>query len=507
METHITDWKQSKTKSNIYHIDKDVICLNVNKSFQISEDKLNKSKDLYVFQNNRRLFKKELPVIINYIDYFMEFYDYDNDLISIYIKLKYDIYMNELHNLDTCKHRILSYLFNKSRLKEKLTRLVDDNYHLDLTVVGDRVFTGSKDFTNDEGKVILCASMMMKLSIPIVAHIVSTNKAMNSDDRHKFICEIFTDIFYKMCGEEKYISIISKLYYYISSKVGYHSIEHEPMWDKQGAIGGWTESNFIDNLLHSHILYLNLFKLNFKDNLMGFFKIIIEDQLRYNVSRVKHKKNIVSMSIDYSVIPNDMANIDKWEQFMVKIDESQLILSDVSIKYMIELYELRFGIIHEEEIGYYRNHLKLKSKFHSDLIFGAVAKDFMGYREVHNMDIRNYIKLVIITKRKLNDYMYSVLPVILSSNIDGKVNTNIVRNAKFIKSIQESSIYRHLMDDTYSTLKNDKHREDYMLDLIKVLLTSKFTYVEYESQDLLGTRIKFDTSIVVDELLTFIDTI
>lgn len=103
--------------------------------------------------------------------------------------------------------------------------------------------------------------------------------------------------------------------------------------------------------------------------------------------------------------------------------------------------------------------------------------------------------------------MYSVLPVILSSNIDGKVNTNIVRNAKFIKSIQESSIYRHLMDDTYSTLKNDKHREDYMLDLIKVLLTSKFTYVEYESQDLLGTRIKFDTSIVVDELLTFIDTI
>lgn len=503
----IDTWQPDKKEAYVF-TDVKLIQLNIKKCFPMSikrglnPDALDAMSKFYI---NRTVYHNSIQIITNYIDYFITMYDDDKELSTVYTRMK-EIIDTTIETIDigTFRKTLMSEFFRRSNIKMNVLRLVEDNYQLDVTKDGtNREFLGKNDFTNDDAKALLAVSMMLKIIIPPLIHWVSINEKYKKPDKNELITEVFMDVFYKMCTEDQLNSIMRKLYIFSNDKVGKHSNSNSKLWDQQSALRGVTESNFTDKLIDEYLLTSNLFKFNFEQNIIAFIKTVIEKQLGHTFVDETYKKNVIH--VDNNKGPDGLSGIDKLEQTTVKFDEAQLDISRMSIERIIADLEAEVGGIDEDEITFYMNHLMSSSKFHCDLVFYGFAKYFRGFRELYNINIREYTKLVIILKIQLEDNGYVQLPYLITSMIEGKVKSRIVQNIKFINKLQSSSTYQNIMKNKYSAL--DGFKTDFIISIISTVLTNKFSYVEYEEQELLGELISFHEDTITDELLSYIDSI
>ena len=86
-----------------------------------------------------------------------------------------------------------------------------------------------------------------------------------------------------------------------------------------------------------------------------------------------------------------------------------------------------------------------------------------------------------------------------------KVNTRIIRNNTFITELFNNSDYNELMNSKYdllSTINNES-----IISILSGIINTKFTYVTYEAQDLLGKEINYNVDKVSSELLFLLNSI
>ena len=88
---------------------------------------------------NRFLLGKEsyinqLDVITNYINFFINFYDTDNEVVMAYLKVKFAIDKNKLYNKDNMKSYIdfiYDILFTPT-IVDKIVQMIEDSYIDDI---------------------------------------------------------------------------------------------------------------------------------------------------------------------------------------------------------------------------------------------------------------------------------------------------------------------------------------------------------------------------------------
>ena len=151
----------------------------------------------------------------------------------------------------------------------------------------------------------------------------------------------------------------------------------------------------------------------------------------------------------------------------------------------------------------------------SQLVLSYWAESFGAYRNTNNIGRRDYIYLLLVLKRRLmmsagiddsSEFNKStVLPYILTGNIQDKINTRIIRNNKYVSKVELSYLYNMLKTVKYSNLF--KIKPDYILSLLSQFNNTTFTYVTYEKPDLLGEPIEFNEDKLSDELMFFIYSI
>ena len=147
---------------------------------------------------------------------------------------------------------------------------------------------------------------------------------------------------------------------------------------------------------------------------------------------------------------------------------------------------------------------------------GYYSKYFGGYRDLQLLTRRDYIILLLLLKKKLlielgyeeddaGNIHYASLPYILTGNLTDKVNTRIIRNNRFIAKLEESSMYQNLMQNKYRLLDSIKPEE--IKKKLSNIVNTRFTYVAYEHQELIGVEIKYPEDKITDELLFFLNCI
>lgn len=187
-----------------------------------------------------------------------------------------------------------------------------------------------------------------------------------------------------------------------------------------------------------------------------------------------------------------------------KIDESIVILSDVNIKKTIKRIRNKMHIeLSKDEIEYYRENTKI-TKFQSQLVFYYYAKYFGGYRDLQMLNRTQYIKLLVMLKKRLQYQACVYLPQLLTGNIETRLNARTIRNDKFLTKIKTSSIYQRIIDDKYSTLA-DINKEDLIISMMSTILNTTFTFVDYDNDELLGKPIEVSQDILCDEFLNFLN--
>lgn len=484
----VDEWKPSPEDNKITYDGKLIV---------IPFDKLFNRQNNDVLNNfiiKKESYVRKLEDICKYINYFIKFYDDDNELLLAYLKLKFliDNKRNDIP-IETYVKFVYNILLSDSMCK-KIIKMVEDNYYIDLSSNSDVKYNESLEFTNEHAKVMMQISISMKLMIPVMCHYLNSYGYIKNKD---YIFRFYEGLF-DLFGSET--DIYNKLFISISSKVNVSYARNRVIW-QQREIAGVDALTHTSKLLKDNIICETMFKYAFNKNIISFNYVVLEKQLgfflieRYDTNRIE-----LSAKKDLS----GLSGLDKLEMNSSKIDESIVILSDINIKQTIKRIKKNMHMsIPDDEIRFYRENLKI-TRFQSQLVFYYYAKYFNGYRDLNMLNRTQYLKLLIMLKKRLQYQNFIYFPQILSANIESKLNARTIRNDKFLTKIQSSPIYQSLVENKYSTL-NDIGKDDTILNLLSTLLNTVFTFVDYEHQDITGKVIEVNQDMISDEFLNFLN--
>ena len=176
------------------------------------------------FYIKKTSYENQLETIVQYINFFMKFYDTDNEMITNYLTIKFAIDKRKLFTEENCDQLIdLIYeIFFTDSIIEKIKKLVDDNYLDDIESSDDskkyakkeKKHLESLEFTNQQIKILLRISFGMKCIAPIMLHYAFVNKIKidkDSDLIYNFYRRLF-DIF-----TDPGINIYNKLFTYVNA--------------------------------------------------------------------------------------------------------------------------------------------------------------------------------------------------------------------------------------------------------------------------------------------------
>ena len=315
----------------------------------------------------------------------------------------------------------------------------------------------------------------------------------------------------------------NKLYAYVKTKVSENEVNNSKMYD-QRAIFGDDLVNVINYFVKKILIADTMMKYKFneiwdkttksyKENIVGFNKTVVKYQLMYYLKAqyIKNPSEITSTKNS-----EGLSSVDKFLMNQNKIDEGSVILSEINIKCTISMIRELIDVpLSEEEIQYYMDNHK-PDYIQVQLVYAYYTKFFGSYRDLNLLRFRDYIILLLLLKKKLlidlgyeedvdGELHYAALPYIISGNVLDKVNTRIIRNNTFITELFNNSDYNELMNSKYdllSTINNES-----IISILSGIINTKFTYVTYEAQDLLGKEINYNVDKVSSELLFLLNSI
>lgn len=466
-------------------------------------DKLFKKDKIKTF--NSFVIKKEsyvnkLERIVHYINYFVKFYDTNQELLLAYLKLKYMVDNKKAKiNQRTFIKIMYSILFTDS-IKAKITQMVDDNFYIDPGA-GKKpgaVYNEALEFTAAHAKVMLKISISMKLMVPILFHFIN---ASNNGDKTLRLYSFYENLFHGMYDPE--INIYNKLWITAMAKINVNFIVHRPSWE-QREIVGMDPLLYLDSLLKDKLISETMFKYNFNNNIISFNSVVLDKQLGFFLSE-DYKQNRVELTSKKDP-DSGLSGLDKLEMNLTKIDESASVMSDLNIKSTIKKIKKKMNIcIPKEEIEFYIDNHKMH-KFQTQLVFYYYAKYFNGYRDLNLLTRKQYMKLLVLLKRRLQIQGNVYLPQILSGNIENRINTRTIQNTKFLTKIENSSVYQSLIADKFSTL-NDLNKSNVIINLLSTILNTSFTIADYDNLDKTGEVLEINPDILSDEFLNFLNQI
>jgi hypothetical protein len=494
--TILDHWDIPEEDRILKSVDK-TITIDFHKYFHIKESNFNKFylqyKDSYV---------SKLNLITHYINYFIKFYDYDDELLGNYLRVKYWIDINP-ENDPRRRTDFINILYTSlitDTIYDKIKKMVEDNYRIDLAQTNkDNIkFSESLEFTNEHAKLLLMISIVIKILIPITLHYITQYK----DKREIHNLSLYYKPIFDIIEDREHVNLYGKLFNSIHVKVNLSETKNKLIWEKY-EMEQQDASSYAKELLDKNIIVDNIFKYLFIKNIIAFNSVIIETQLDFFV--------IKNLGINMREISTDkdsegLSSLDKLEMNTTKIDESLIVLSKINISQTIKRIKkaLRFKITKEEK-EWYKNYLTI-TPIGRDLLFYYYAKYFNGYRDLKSITKRQYIQLMILMKKALEINGSIWIPQILSADIEGRINARTIHNTKMIEKVENSEAYQKMLNDKYAALKG-LNKQNVIINLLSTLLNTQFTYCDYDMQDLNGKPIEPDFDQLCQEFIDFINLI
>lgn len=495
------------------------------------------SSDLFKkFYMGKISYEKQLYQITNYINYFIEMYDKENELITSYMHLKYmidkdpqfvitpDMSEDEKEKIiDGFIEFVHQELFAEdNHIKENIIKLVNDNYLDDVEKKtgkknNEKEYLESLEFTNEHVKLMLMISFAMKIICPVMFHYLYFNKIEVKKDSN-YIFRFYKPLFDKLFTDD--VNIYNKIFTYVKSRVKESESINSPIFDKRSIFGS-DPFVVVNNFTRRVLISENMVKFSFPENwdakngkymenIPGFTKTIIKYQLNYYLKEV-YEKNLTEVSN----IKNSegLSGQDKMEMNIKKVDEGKALYAKLNAVCTIDTIRNIFDIpVEPGEVKY------MQDNWHPDrlqikLIYTFFARYFGNYRDTNLVSRYNFFYLALLLKKKLlvesgwdttdtGIMSYVALPYILTGNLEGKMNSRVIRNNKYMSKIDEEIHYRQLCEDEYSVLL-EIHPEE-IKTIISTFINSRFTYVTPEDPDLTGSEIAHSEDKIGSETIFFL---
>ena len=304
------------------------------------------------FLIGRDSYVKQLDQIIRYINFLMSEYDYDNELVTAYLKIKFAVDKENAFGPDDLlayKSFLYNILFTNSMV-EKINTMVEENYLDDIEVTADdkkyskenKKYLESLEFTNNHIQILLKISIAIKIMVPVLFHYIqknklksneedflytfydnlfdlfgfstewtlydSNNKILNTNISNGYVknfsavskipivltdrgyrCEFVDDETGEICYYlKKRINMYNKLYAYVKTKVSENEVNNSKMYD-QRAIFGDDLVNVISYFVKKILIADTMMKYKFNEIWDKTTKSYKENIVGFNKTVVKYQ--------------------------------------------------------------------------------------------------------------------------------------------------------------------------------------------------------------------------
>ena len=525
----INTWRPGK---NTTYVDRDgkIFVVNFDKIFGIP-----KLKKYNRFVINKTSYENQLDIITRYTNFFIHFYDKEQELINAYLKLQMTMdpeVCGDLYGPDDMKAFIdfLYQIMLTPTMVQKIKQMVEDNYLDDIENNSDekkkyykaneKKHLESLEFTNQHIKILLAISFGMKILCPVMFHFCASNGI--KIDKTNLVIFTFYEPLFDLFNED--CNMYNKLYVYVKTKVLESNANNSTIFE-QREIFGVDLYSVISQFTKVVLISENCAKYKFNEhwnakqkkyaeNVVGFNKTIIKYQLNYFL-KDQYEKTLTEVT---NTKNNDgLSGIDKMAMNLDKYDEGTVILADINIEDTMKRIMQMVDIpIAEEEVNYYMEHFHI-APMQLEYIHQFYAKYFGNCQDLALIPKRQLIILALIMKKILlidlgydpdtKEMKEAALPYILTGNLEDRSVNRMIRAQKFVDSLEESYKYQRLVNEDYKMLLEIPGKEDSIKAKLSTLVNTKFTYVTYEAPELTGTEITYDVESIADELLSFLEYI
>ena len=527
-----------KSKINTWHPGPKSTYVSRNgKNFVVHFDKIygmSKLKNYNSFPITKTSYQNQLDTIVRYTNFFIHFYDEEQELPNAYLKLRTVMDANDCPFGPDDKEAFIDFLYQimfTPTMVEKIKRMVEENYLDDIESgpldekkkgykANEKKHLESLEFTNQHIKILLAISFGMKILCPVMFYFCQNNGIVI--DKKTLVIYNFYEKLFDIFNED--CNMFNKLYVYVKTKVLESNSNNAIMYD-QRQIFGIDLYTVISQFTKVILISENMVKYKFNEhwnpkqrkyseNIIGFNKTIIKYQITYFLKE-QYEKNLAELSNTKN--NEGLSGIDKMAMHLDKYDEGSVLLADLNIDMTIRRIREMVDIpISEEEIDYQMRHMDF-SDIQTEYIRAFYARYFGNYSDLALIPKRDMVILTLIMKKILlidlgydvdsQSIKYAALPYILSGNLEDRIVNRMVRNSKFIESLENSYKYQRLVNEDYKMLQEIDGKNDFIKSRLSTIINTKFSYVAYEAPELLGKEILYDESQIADELCTFLEYI
>lgn len=213
-----------------------------------------------------------------YMNYFEAFYDTDYEYFTNIANIKFCIDCYPEYKEQQFIQDIQRYILNES-IVNKVNKMVEDNYNLKLSY--KTLNNPQLQYTDAHAKVLMHASILMNMCIPLITHFSYMRRMKNIDD---FLLDVYDLILYHPHFES--VDIVSKLYQTTISNVNKNVKNNAPIWSstKQDIRGK-------DNITHAESSIRNIIlnimpKYIFSHSMVNLNYTSIQKNNKFQVSNV-----------------------------------------------------------------------------------------------------------------------------------------------------------------------------------------------------------------------------
>ena len=213
---------------------------------------------------------------VPYINYFIEYFDDNNELLIGYLKLKFLTDRGNKYTEDLFLSEVYNYLLTPTMIK-KIENMVDYNFNPPEKPKKNFKFKAI-EFDMDQIKILLCISMAIKICIPVVTHYIYVSGIYNNKGTDKFLGKAFLDII-KYFQKEN--NIYNKIYEFILSKINKFKHSDKKHWETVEILGMDIGSETEKVLMK--LLVDIIYKYNFSKNIIAMNSQSIKNCVRWTL--------------------------------------------------------------------------------------------------------------------------------------------------------------------------------------------------------------------------------
>lgn len=228
----INTWRPGP-KTTIVERDGKIFVVNFDKVFNSMKDtkgknggNLNKLKKYNRFVINKTSYENQLDIITRYTNFFIHFYDSEQELVTAYLRLAMAMDPEVSHNMfgPNDMHAFIDFLYQTMFTKtmvQKIKQMVEDNYLDDIENNSDekkkyykaneKKHLESLEFTNQHIKILLAISFGMKILCPVMFHFCASNGI--KIDKTNLVIFTFYEPLFDLFNED--CNMYNKLYVYV----------------------------------------------------------------------------------------------------------------------------------------------------------------------------------------------------------------------------------------------------------------------------------------------------